>query len=568
LVKKLGVGADTLLSYTTNEPTGEMLRGLQAALRARYDSSAWLKVIQPINDELRVRQRDALVGSVLHRLSRNSGTAHIDTPDKLFEYFLIDVQMDACMPTSRIRLALSSVQSFVQRCLLNLEPRVAPADIKADQWEWMKRYRVWEVQRKLFLWPENWLEPELRDNKSPFFKDLESELLQGDITDDAAATALVHYLEKLDEVAKLEICGMYYEENDVNYEADDVVHVIARTSGARRTYYYRRQDGGIAWTPWERIDLAIEDNPVLPVLWNGRLFLFWLSVMHEADMTPSQSDNAAGAPKARVKLNLHWSEYYHGNWHPERSSDLNRPIDLRLFELSGEDAFDRSKLGLSAHEYPWTPGALSIAFTYPDRLARYFTLHNTHSLPMHHEDDFDKIGLPLPPYSRSFSERKPPFVVSITKHANLFQSASTRHDDVLNAGALYDVVTPRHPLKTHADLVPFFFQDLRHVFYVKPEPPPSVFVLLQLPFFGVQLLEFNGWVDPPVVVRPDLRLPREKFFYVPDPMKPGVIDPTLVEHFLRRDVHVHRGLGMAGTVQFGDRLIGPGGTIIVEDGIR
>lgn len=589
LVKKLGVGADTLLSYTTNEPTGEMLRGLQAALRARYDSSAWLKVIQPINDELRVRQRDALVGSVLHRLSRNSGTAHIDTPDKLFEYFLIDVQMDACMPTSRIRLALSSVQSFVQRCLLNLEPRVAPADIKADQWEWMKRYRVWEVQRKLFLWPENWLEPELRDNKSPFFKDLEGELLQGDITDDAAATALVHYLEKLDEVAKLEICGMYYEENDVNYEADDVVHVIARTPGTRRSYYYRRQDGGIAWTPWERIDLAIEDNPVLPVVWKDRLFLFWVSVMHEGDMTPSQSDSnsevsllevtpsqlisAAGAPRALVKLNLHWSEYYQGNWHPERTSDINRPIDLGLFDASGEGAFDRSRLALrlaGEHERFWTPGALSIDVTYPDRDDdNYFTLLNTHSLPIRNQDDLDRPGtlIRLSAPRRSFSGRQPPLVI----HHVIPQVLPTSPDlnfsrQVLDSGTLYGVVEPRHRV-TDVVAAPFFFQDRRHVFYVKPEHP-LLFVPPETPSFGLQLLALDAWGDPPVLVSPDLRLPRSELFYPLEPMKPGMIDPTLVEGFLKRDSHVHRALGMAGTVQLGNRLIGPSGTIVVENNVR
>lgn len=583
VAKKLGVGADTLLSYTTNEPTGELLRGLQAALRARYDSSAWLKVIQPINDELRVRQRDALVASVLHRLSRNSGTAHIDTVDKLFEYFLIDVQMDACMPTSRIRLALSSVQSFVQRCLLNLEPQVEPDDIKAEQWEWMKRYRVWEVNRKLFLWPENWLEPELRDNKSPFFRDLESELLQGDITDDAAATALVHYLEKLDEVAKLEICGMYYEENDVNNEADDVVHVIARTPGARRTYYYRRQDGGIAWTPWERIDLAIEDNPVLPVVWNGRLFLFWVSVLQEGDLIPGESANnndeislgeakpselinAAGALKARIEINLHWSEYYHGYWHPERTSDINRPLDLGLFDASGEGAFDRSKLGFFDSRRRDTPKALFINITHPGTGSKHFTLHNTHSLPVLNDglvSAASAYGAALPDV-RSFSKRTPPFVISVDKYAQ--QSISTNSHRVLTAGALYDTIAPRHhPLETRADLVPFFFQDPHHVFYVKPVPPPLQLFLIP---FGMQLVEFYEWVDPPVVVRPDLRLPREQFFYAQDPMKPGVIDSTLVEHFLRQDVRVYRGLGMAGTVQFGDRLIGPGGAIIVENGIR
>lgn len=29
-------------------------------------------------------------------------------------------------------------------------------------WEWRKNYRVWEANRKVFVYPENWIEPELR----------------------------------------------------------------------------------------------------------------------------------------------------------------------------------------------------------------------------------------------------------------------------------------------------------------------------------------------------------------------------------------------------------------------
>jgi len=41
----------------------------------------------------------------------------------------------------------------------------------------MKNYRVWETNRKVFLYPENWLEPEWRNDRSEFFKDLESYLV-------------------------------------------------------------------------------------------------------------------------------------------------------------------------------------------------------------------------------------------------------------------------------------------------------------------------------------------------------------------------------------------------------
>src|SRR5207245_4256197 len=179
-----------------------------------------------INDAMRSLQRDALVAYTLHQMRSNPASAHIDTADKLFEYFLMDVQMDPCMLTSRIRHALSSVQLFIERCLMNLEPRVSSAAINAQQWGWMKRYRVWEANRKVFLYPENWLEPELRDDQSPFFKELRTELLQSDMTPEVAETAFLHYLTKLDQVDRLEICGLYWQlETDETGQTIDVLHV-------------------------------------------------------------------------------------------------------------------------------------------------------------------------------------------------------------------------------------------------------------------------------------------------------------------------------------------------------
>jgi SpoVK/Ycf46/Vps4 family AAA+-type ATPase len=39
---------------------------------------------------------------------------------------------------------------------------------RAGKWEWRKRYRVWEANRKVFLYPENWIEPELRSPLAGF----------------------------------------------------------------------------------------------------------------------------------------------------------------------------------------------------------------------------------------------------------------------------------------------------------------------------------------------------------------------------------------------------------------
>src|SRR6185295_12290021 len=229
LIQTMGISAQALIPATTNEPDANTVRGLQAALRARYDAADWRTIVQPINDEMRGLQRDALVAYILHQMRSQPATEHINTADKLFEYFLMDVQMEPCMQTSRIRHALSSVQLFIERCLMNLEPRASLTQDQAKQWEWRKRYRVWEANRKVFLWPENWLEPELRDDQSPFFKEAMSELLQSDITEDRASVALLNYLAKLEDVAKLEPCGIHYVEGTPGI-SPAVAHVVARSA--------------------------------------------------------------------------------------------------------------------------------------------------------------------------------------------------------------------------------------------------------------------------------------------------------------------------------------------------
>ena len=398
-IQRIAIPASKLILTANNEPSIPTVRDFQAALRARFDAASWRDLVRPINDTLRGLQRDALVAYILHQMRENQNTAHIDTADKLFEYFLMDVEMEPCMQTSRIRNALSTVQLFIERCLMNLEPEVSPAVIDAQKWTWMKRYRLWDGNRKVFLFPENWLEPELRDNKSPFFKEIETQLLQSDITDDSAASAMLDYLAKLDEVATLEPCGMYIDEKgteDVDHVADDVVHVVARTTGAHRIYYYRRYESG-SWTPWEQIQLEIEDNPVIPVVRNNRLLLLWLRTIKQlpqalsvpgpgqnadatlANLTFSQLSDAvkkSGADnlKQSVEAVLCWSEYNNGKWQAVRTSDVNRPLHVGDFSQSGIDAFDRSKLLLYLFNIKGGGMFALVSYGKLDRRIGYFTL--------------------------------------------------------------------------------------------------------------------------------------------------------------------------------------------------
>ena len=332
LAARLGVSPETLFAWASAPPTADQARAVVQAVRARAGSSGgardqqWLEVARTLNDRLREAQRSALVAFLVPRLAEEGITG----AEQLFEHFLIDTQMSACGATSRIKQAISSVQTFVQRCLLGLErPAVQPESIDADQWTWRKNYRVWEANRKVFLYPENWIEPELRDDTSPFFKELETELLQKDLSEPAVEQALTHYLEKLDDVARLEVCGMYWQQEPAEAAGAqdiDVLHVFGRTWNEPRIYYYRRLVNRREWTPWERVSLDIQSSHLIPVVHDRRLYLFW------AIFTPKPVEVEVPAddqlPLVRWEIKLAWSEHRQGKWTPKqlaKISDASEP---------------------------------------------------------------------------------------------------------------------------------------------------------------------------------------------------------------------------------------------------
>jgi Neuraminidase-like domain/FHA domain/Salmonella virulence plasmid 28.1kDa A protein len=349
------------------------------------------------------------------------------TADDLYQYFLIDTQNQPPVLTSRILLALSTVQLFIERVVRNLEPQVSAADIDSSMWTWMKRYRVWQANREVFLWPENWLYPELRDDQSPFFQQMMSNLLQGDITDDAAATAYLTYLTNLEEVAKLEQCGMYYL--PASADADETTYVVARTAGAHRKYYFRELTSG-SWTPWTEVQIECEDMPVTPIVWNGRLFLFWLKVTKQTSpgkptLLPAPAANSnqdlasmpvgdlnsfittatgvSGKACVTVQAVLYWAEFYNGQWQTTKTSDANLPTVINIFDPSGDGSFESCRNLFSiVPAQPQSASYLSteygIQFALPqDALLLAITgstgancpgfiLHNTHSLPVRFDD--------------------------------------------------------------------------------------------------------------------------------------------------------------------------------------
>ncbi len=328
------VTIETLIKWVqaTEDTESSIYKEIKEATKSHYEKEAWLAMLPELQKPIREAKADALASYLIADSLRNPSPIWNDKAD-LYNYFLLDTEMTSCMKTSRIVQATCSVQLFMQRCLLNLEKEVEAnedTDGNWKQWEWMKKYRLWEANRKVFLYPENWIEPELRDQKTPFFKELEDELNQGDIDAQQVETVFENYLQKLHAVSNLTVCGIHREtenntdgltKDNLNAKGSkvDTLHVIARTKSSPTQYFYRSYDALTGqWSHWEKVELDIKGETVVPMVYNRKLHLFWLMTVEKTYNNNNKSNNNANAessaPYIYTEIQLGWSVLKNKKW--------------------------------------------------------------------------------------------------------------------------------------------------------------------------------------------------------------------------------------------------------------
>lgn len=322
-----------------DEPTAEsMATSALSVLKARYSSSDWLAVAPALMNPLREDRSAALQA---HLIAQRDGAGNLIYGDVngLFDHFLIDVQMSSCEVSTRIVQAYIAVQIFVERCRMNLESPAVQIDALDEAWEWwtwMKRYRIWEAARQVFLYPENWLIESQRINRTEIYKKLEQEVHQNEHTADAFEKVVLNYVDRLDEIAHLAVTGTC--EDPVTH----AIHVIARSSAEPPRFYHRVLSDG-AWGGWEQIPLDIKAHQVVPALYRGRLCLFWAEVRvasepHQNLPAPQQSSTAPSQEISKfVTLGLYFSIFRNEAWSPAQAA-RGRLFDVPL--MSSQFASD------------------------------------------------------------------------------------------------------------------------------------------------------------------------------------------------------------------------------------
>lgn len=283
--KKLNVNTDLIDKLKTADTLPELdaqSQMLRNAIRSKFETNeTWEVAIQDFKNKLSSNKRDALCNYVIFNADIRAKGFGFDDREDLYRYFLLDVDMGDCFTLPRIVAATNSLQTYINRCLLGFEQSkdekvIVSLDIDEKQeWEWRKNYRVWEANRKIFLFPENYVAPEIRDNKSPEFKELEDELLQQKLNSEVVENAYKKYIQQVMILAELKIAGAYHDTEN------NRIYLFGKTNKQPVEYYYRSveflENGGTIWSNWEKMNVAIPAEDVSAIRYNGKLYVFWTS---------------------------------------------------------------------------------------------------------------------------------------------------------------------------------------------------------------------------------------------------------------------------------------------------
>ncbi|MCP4983896.1 MAG: hypothetical protein GY935_25755 [Gammaproteobacteria bacterium] len=368
LAKMLNVDGLSLvkLRKTDNKGIEEARDVVFAAVQAKYvdDDARRETRLSELAEHTNMRRRDALAAFIIGHHPDFGFKDHSD----LYRFFLLDTEMSGCFLTSRVICAISSLQTYINRCLLNLEPPVSPSWIPSEEWEWRRNYRVWEANRKVFLYPENWIDPALRNDKSHLFEALEKELLQQKITDESAENAYKRYVAGFTELAGLRYAGAFTRaplpnqfivpeapgenkllmammpmpESVMNMEemeafsgnlavsgysqsagvVDYTYYLFARTSADPYQFFYRTYlpRRGV-WGNWIRMDLPIEADSISVAMHRGRLHVFWNDVKYKE--INKISEGGASSNEVRFEITTKYASLdENGEWTPVQKMSL------------------------------------------------------------------------------------------------------------------------------------------------------------------------------------------------------------------------------------------------------
>jgi hypothetical protein len=320
--RKLNIGVTVFNQLKDIQDNVVVVEATKELVKLKVGEKNWVAAQQSINDMLRPKKRNALVAYLIQkqrpRTADDLSNHYIKNANDLYEHYLIDPLMEPCMKTTKVLEAITATQLFAQRILFGLEPGINNCTTLKQQWTWMRNYRVWEANRKVFLFPENWLYPELRDDKSSSFKQLESALGLGELNEDLANEVFGQFLDDVAQMGQVEVLGMYEDIKDNNTRRD--LYVVGRSPNPPYIYFWRKCiDFGsrfMEWAPWQRIELDIQGDHVMPFILGAQLHVAWPLIKY---------NHREASKSSEWEVKLAWSRHDGKAW---RKASISREASL------------------------------------------------------------------------------------------------------------------------------------------------------------------------------------------------------------------------------------------------
>lgn len=246
---------------------------------------------------------DYCIGQVKKAGAPNDTYKFVRTPADLFELLRLDPLDSYGVQSSWAAEAISCAQQYIHAVYRKLEPGYTAIDFDKDElnlWQLYSNYPDWAALQMIAAYPENYINPFVRQRKTSLFKVLENNLNQSRLTADSVQLALQDYLQTFEQTCNLDVISGYID-GDSATRAD--YYFIGRQRVQPFQYFWRKADivlesgstfvNPAAWSEWQPVDIPATEQvlDMRPVYWSGRLCVVWAD-WREKRGTKGQADYA------------------------------------------------------------------------------------------------------------------------------------------------------------------------------------------------------------------------------------------------------------------------------------
>lgn len=314
-----------------------------------------------LNQRLTEQWRDALCAYVIHHVLPDhvqGASLNMLSAEHLDRFVLVDTQVTSAVTTSYLSEALACTQTYINAIFNNIEPGYDNTfDTRLqDFWrQGMATYPLWAAYQQLEDYPENYIRPELRQDRTQLFQTLESQLAQGKISDASVQTALLDYLKGYEYQNSISVQSGYIDYIGSQHDSDQGAnhgwrnsdyYLLGRDAASPPRYYWRkvavRLDSNStyiqpdAWSEWQPIDAPLVNTVIEARLavYNGRLQLVWMS--HDEPISQGAEAETHEYPlklqMAYQGLDNQWSPAQQ-LWGERKSVDKGEALNTGVYSL-------------------------------------------------------------------------------------------------------------------------------------------------------------------------------------------------------------------------------------------